>query len=162
MQMPYYIKCFQSPTFVSGPLSGGCEALHKLRTSSLVHPTDVFRQQATVQIDVSPCAFYLNSTAVGGADGALGMELMLPFEVKLRPNSTDHDVFLQACSLSPAFLSSRTMCSLTAATLNTHHGDQAATHIPEADTHACAATHASPCCLQWCCSASNPAPAYCS
>lgn len=97
MQMPYYIKCFQSPSFISGPLSGGCEALHEVRTSSLVHPTDVFRQQATVQIDVSPCAFYLNSTAVGGADNAPGMDLMQPFEIKLRPNSTDHDVFLQAC-----------------------------------------------------------------
>lgn len=99
MQMPFYVQCFQSPTFTSGPLSGGCDVLHLPRKSSLVYPTQVFREQPTIQIDVSSCGFYLNSTAVGAAAETQPehiADLMQPFGVELRPNSTDHDVFLQA------------------------------------------------------------------
>eukprot|EP00892_Ulva_mutabilis_P006528 jgi/Ulvmu1/4247/UM192_0007.1 len=98
MQMPFYVQCFQSPSFTSGPLSGACDVLHMPRTNNLVYPTPLFRTQPTVNIDVSSCGFYLNSTAVGEeADGQQGnvADLMQPFEVQLRPNSTDHDVFLQ-------------------------------------------------------------------
>lgn len=124
MQLPYYAKCFQSPTFTSGPLNGECEVLHMPRTSSIVHPVQTFREQSTIRIDVSACAFYLNSTAVGADDSAHAIDLMQPFEVSLRPNSTDHDVFLQVCSVcvpaTAAYLISRSQTSCAHAAGLTH------------------------------------------
>lgn len=98
LQLPHYIQCFQTPVFTSGPLQGDCNALHDPAPNGqgFVHPNAVFREQDTVTIDVSRCGFYINSTAASGDQGG-AVDLLQPFQVKLRPRSTDHDVFIQAC-----------------------------------------------------------------
>lgn len=89
--LPYYMDCIHSPTFKSGSLHGGCDVLHKPGGGNWKQAWDVFRQMDTLQIDASRCEAFVDAIAPDMKPQA-GLQ---PFEVQLRPQSTDHDVFLQ-------------------------------------------------------------------
>lgn len=102
--LPYYMDCIHSPTFKSGSLHGGCDVLHKPGGGNWKQAWDVFRQMDTLQIDASRCEAFVDAIAPDMKPQA-GLQ---PFEVQLRPQSTDHDVFLQVQTRSyiphPAFV----------------------------------------------------------
>jgi hypothetical protein len=88
-----YVDCFQTPVFTTNGSSGACTILHKPTDSYYKWPTDQFRTVSTIKIDASRCAsFFTGATSEARARVA---DLLQPFEVDLRPGSTDHDVFLQ-------------------------------------------------------------------
>lgn len=89
--LPYYMDCIHSPTFKAGSLNGACEVLHKPSNGNWKAAWDVFRQMDTLQIDASRCEAFVDVIAPELKSRA-GLQ---PFAVKLRPQSTDHDVFLQ-------------------------------------------------------------------
>lgn len=95
--LPFYMDCIHSPIFKSGDLNGACDVLHKPSTKSWKQAWDVFRQMDTIQIDASRCEAFVEVIDPSQKSQA-GLQ---PFEVKLRPASTDHDVFLQVL---PTFL----------------------------------------------------------
>lgn len=93
---PYYMDCIHSPNFKSGGLNGACEVLHQPSKNNWKQAWDVFRQMDTVQIDVSRCEAFVDVIDPNQKSQAR----LQPFDVKLRPKSTDHDVFLQVLPTS--------------------------------------------------------------
>lgn len=89
--LPYYMDCIHSPIFKSGSLNGACDVLHKPGGGNWKQAWDVFRQMDTLQIDASRCEAFVDAIAPNMKSQAR----LKPFEVQLRPQSTDHDVFLQ-------------------------------------------------------------------
>jgi hypothetical protein len=77
--------------------TGICSMLHKPTKRSYKVPTDAFRMVDRVRIDASRCHPSLHKIGLPREMLGKGKRLLDPFEVKLRPKSTDHDVFLQVC-----------------------------------------------------------------
>jgi hypothetical protein len=89
--LPSYTKCIQKPNFRAGGEVGDCSILHEPSESYYMSPTKAFREMDTVTIDASRCQPFIDDFSLGSR-AKLSLQ---PFEVKLRPWSTDHDVFLQ-------------------------------------------------------------------
>ena len=88
IQMPFYTDCFRKPDIVAGAIEASQTCLPLLQNND---PTPEFRSQESVVLDASRCQFYLNQT-----EAARSVQHFLePKRIRMRANSTDHDVFLQ-------------------------------------------------------------------
>jgi hypothetical protein len=94
VQLPHYTQCFLSPNITAGSLSAykSCREFYE-EQESLESPRAAFRNISTVHVDASKCQFYVNGT---DEVQVKAKQMLEPFDIKLRPNSSDHDVFLQA------------------------------------------------------------------
>eukprot|EP00892_Ulva_mutabilis_P006593 jgi/Ulvmu1/4305/UM002_0026.1 len=89
--LPQYTKCIRWPQFAAGDAEGGCSSLHIPTKKQYKHPTPEFRNVSQVTIDASECQSFVDDFAPPNLDRAH----LRPFNVTLRPQSTDHAVFLQ-------------------------------------------------------------------
>lgn len=93
LQLLMYTKCFQAPQFTVQGRTGKCGIMHLPTKSYYKWPTDEFRKADHVTVDASRCSRFLENLRVD--DVATKKTRLNKFDVKLRPGSTDHDVFLQ-------------------------------------------------------------------
>jgi hypothetical protein len=99
-----FINCFQTPKFTALGRTDACKFLHKPTKSYYKFPTDAFRKVDRIRVDATRCQPGLNKIGIPAELLPKGKELLKPFEVKLRPMSTDHDVFLQVRPLHKNFV----------------------------------------------------------
>jgi hypothetical protein len=92
-----FISCFQTPEFTALGRTVVCKMLHKPTSKHSKTPTNAFRAVGRIRIDGTRCQPGLNGIGIPPEILPNGKQLLEPYEVRLRPKSTDHDVFLQVC-----------------------------------------------------------------
>lgn len=89
--LPQYTKCIRWPHFIAGKLQGGCSVLHVPTQRHYKPPSDEFRQISQITVDVSECRDFIDDLSPPNLDITIHPRV----NVTLRPQSTDHPVFLQ-------------------------------------------------------------------
>jgi hypothetical protein len=102
---PFYVNCIRSPYFTTLAYTGKCGHLHQPGTCDYKHAWPRWRTADTITVRAGHCMKFLPPYR-DDATGKLVRPQLAPVKMSLRPQSTDHDVFLQVrdhhCSLASA------------------------------------------------------------
>jgi hypothetical protein len=91
---PFYVNCIREPFFTTLAYTGRCGHLHQPGTCDYKHAWPRWRTADSIVVRAGHCAAFLPPYRDGA--GVLHRPQLDPVRMALRPQSTDHDVFLQA------------------------------------------------------------------